>query len=1066
MYFLSYTKGRKKMGWITNKFKQKSSHSSNSQKKNDVEPYVGPRPFDRNDKDEKRFFGRDYEADEIVSLILGHRLVLVYAQSGAGKTSIINAKISPMLEESGFQVLPSARIGNISNSENYPSSKMAINSSNIKNAYMFNAIQSLLKKDVDPQSLLDKQQLTDFLKSYHPPTIVDQQTGEAKNQVLVFDQSEELFTFYPNDKWREQQKDFFQQITKALKDNNFLRIVIVIREDYLAELDPFLELLPERLRPRFRLERLQRENALLAIKNPLEEMNPKLYNSFKKEIDTDIDKIIDDLLNIKYFDPFIGQIRSVKGQFIEPIHLQIVCQRWWKKKLSQGYKNVSNHDSVFTSVDEALKELYESTIKEVVVNANVPEEKIRKWCEKKLITRNGTRGLVYLTGKLTDDEIPANVIDILVKNYLIRSEWRSNSKWYELTHDRLIGPIKISNQNWFEEHTRKIKVRNLKIMIPSTIAAVAAIGIIIMIYTANIPLYEDINSFEDIRVDQTPYMLAVNSETGYVYLSHPFTDSLSVIDGKTNNIVNNSIKVGDQPNDIEVNPISNELYVTHPQDGTISIIDLKNYILTKSIKTNGSPYFIALNLKDSKLYASNVKHNSVSIIDLDGEQSNPIHSIGVGAGPTDIEFNPNNNLTYVINSGDNTISVIDEAKNKEKRISTGHYPASIEVNPTNNKIYVTNNKDNTLSVIDGTTNEEITKIIVGQGPAGMEINPKNNEVYVTNSRDNTISVIDGSLDIVVATLNVGKKPIAVGLNDRQNLLYVSDMDDASIRAIDMKDSLSMYIVSKIPTGINPSGVAIGLSKDNKTNMIYTANTDSNSISVINGTKNMVKKVIPVKQKPIDVDINNNTRKLYVSHSLSNALSVIDTNTETVEYTINSSSKNPKGLLVDNKQNVIYVTDTDSNSVSVINATTKEGIGNIKVGNGPTGIAVDPSSHLVYVTNTGNNSVSVINATTKDVIGYLPLIKYPHQGEGPTDIVLDLHRQKGYIIAPLTNNMFIIDLKEIKQSGNASNFTKNLDTYIIKAIPNLDNPHNIVVNSKNGKIYVTSSNKNLINIIQP
>ena len=87
------------MDWITNKFKQQSSQSSNNPNKNDVEPYIGPRPFDRNDKDKKRFFGRDYEADEIISLILGHRLVLVYAQSGAGKTSILNAKISPMLEE-------------------------------------------------------------------------------------------------------------------------------------------------------------------------------------------------------------------------------------------------------------------------------------------------------------------------------------------------------------------------------------------------------------------------------------------------------------------------------------------------------------------------------------------------------------------------------------------------------------------------------------------------------------------------------------------------------------------------------------------------------------------------------------------------------------------------------------------------------------------------------------------------------------------------------------------------------------------------------------------------------
>jgi hypothetical protein len=405
MYFLSYTKGRKKMGWITNKFKQKSSHSSNSQKKNDVEPYVGPRPFDRNDKDEKRFFGRDYEADEIVSLILGHRLVLVYAQSGAGKTSIINAKISPMLEESGFQVLPSARIGNISNSENYPSSKMAINSSNIKNAYMFSALQSLLPKDVDPQSLLDKQQLTEFLMSYYPLIRIDKETGEVKNlfidqltdeeknqlnhqqtyevknQLLVFDQSEELFTFYPNDKWREQQKDFFQQITKALKDNNFLRIVIVIREDYLAELDPFLELLPERLRPRFRLERLQKDSALSAIKSPLKYVPKDIIENYKGDIDKDIITIVHELLKIQ-IEYFPGKIRQIEGEFIEPIQLQVVLMRWWGKIIDVNNKSVKQNLVYVADVDTALEEFYEDAINEVINKGNIKESYIRKWCEE------------------------------------------------------------------------------------------------------------------------------------------------------------------------------------------------------------------------------------------------------------------------------------------------------------------------------------------------------------------------------------------------------------------------------------------------------------------------------------------------------------------------------------------------------------------------------------------------------------------------------------------------------------------------------------------------------------
>src|ERR1051326_6089380 len=73
-------------------------------------PYIGPRPFGMGLEYQKRFFGRDYETDEILSLILAHSIVLVYAQSGAGKTSIFNAQILPTLEERGFEILPTARV--------------------------------------------------------------------------------------------------------------------------------------------------------------------------------------------------------------------------------------------------------------------------------------------------------------------------------------------------------------------------------------------------------------------------------------------------------------------------------------------------------------------------------------------------------------------------------------------------------------------------------------------------------------------------------------------------------------------------------------------------------------------------------------------------------------------------------------------------------------------------------------------------------------------------------------------------------------------------------------------
>ena len=56
-------------------------------------PYVGPRPFERGDRG--TFFGRTRETRDLLALIMAERVVLFYAQSGAGKTSLLNTQIIP-----------------------------------------------------------------------------------------------------------------------------------------------------------------------------------------------------------------------------------------------------------------------------------------------------------------------------------------------------------------------------------------------------------------------------------------------------------------------------------------------------------------------------------------------------------------------------------------------------------------------------------------------------------------------------------------------------------------------------------------------------------------------------------------------------------------------------------------------------------------------------------------------------------------------------------------------------------------------------------------------------------
>lgn len=56
-------------------------------------PYKGPESYQV--EDSGLFHGRDAEAEQLIARILSSRFTLLHAQSGAGKTSLLNARIHP-----------------------------------------------------------------------------------------------------------------------------------------------------------------------------------------------------------------------------------------------------------------------------------------------------------------------------------------------------------------------------------------------------------------------------------------------------------------------------------------------------------------------------------------------------------------------------------------------------------------------------------------------------------------------------------------------------------------------------------------------------------------------------------------------------------------------------------------------------------------------------------------------------------------------------------------------------------------------------------------------------------
>jgi hypothetical protein len=426
-------------------------------------PYPGPRPFEQGEYG--IFFGRGRENRELLSLIIAHRAVLLYAQSGAGKTSLLNAGIVRLLTKEGFDVLPTARVRGFE-----PADMDLKESSNI---YVFNTLMGWAAEGTDPRSLVSVS-IGAFLKQREHQL---DEWGRPLPRVIVFDQFEELFTSYPG-RWRERE-DFFRQVGQALDTDPMLRLLLLIREDYLANLDSYVALLPERLRTRYRLERLRAEAACQAVEEPVQGTDRSFAEGVASEL-------VRQLLDIRVKSAS-GEMVEAAGKYVEPVQLQVVCRSLWQN-LPAGVTTItSDHLQTFGDVEEALKGFYEKAIETAAKEADVGKTDLRKWFSNELVTPAGTRGTVF-RGEKNTGGIPNPAVDVLEAQHILRAEMRAGARWYELTHDRLIEPICRSNEVWLqhqraEEQKREIdeerqrtraeeQAKRYKLLLCSTVALV------------------------------------------------------------------------------------------------------------------------------------------------------------------------------------------------------------------------------------------------------------------------------------------------------------------------------------------------------------------------------------------------------------------------------------------------------------------------------------------------------------------------------------------------------------------------------------------------------------------
>ena len=306
------------------------------------------------------------------------------------------------------------------------------------NRYIDSALQSL-EEGLHADAPLPLTQLSDMGLADYLGTRAGASNQEGST-VLIFDQFEEILTVDPTDDAAK--TAFFRWLGQALRDRQRWAL-FAMREEFVAGLDPYLRHLPTRLATTFRLELLGEEAALAAIQEPARKAGVDFSDAAAR-------RLVDDLRTVHVQRPD-GSTAPALGPHVEPVQLQVVCRRLWER-LPDDATSIGEADiGTVGDVEAALRSYYAEQVAAVAETTGVRERTIREWVDRQLITPAGIRGQVLL-GADASAGLDDRAIWPLVDAHLVRAERRRGATWFELAHDRLIGPVRADNAAWRAAH--------------------------------------------------------------------------------------------------------------------------------------------------------------------------------------------------------------------------------------------------------------------------------------------------------------------------------------------------------------------------------------------------------------------------------------------------------------------------------------------------------------------------------------------------------------------------------------------------------------------------------------
>ena len=228
---------------------------------------------------------------------------------------------------------------------------------------------------------------------------------------------------------------------------------------------------------------------------------------------------------------------------------------------------------------------------------------------------------------------------------------------------------------------------------------------------------------------ESPYGIAYDEATGYVWVTQTRVNKVSVFDPATNKIIWSSAE-GDvnHPREVRIDPSSGKVFVSG--SGGISVFDTTLHALVKKIEFTDAKgeSDIAMNMHvdsaDGKLYAPSLSAGTVKVIDTKSyevEKTIQLHKENAEAAlnPSDVTIDKSLKEIYVSTQGDRKgtnsgITVYDlETGAYKKTIPFGSQALALASDEARDLLYVTDYGTGNVGVVDARTGTVVSQVSTG-----------------------------------------------------------------------------------------------------------------------------------------------------------------------------------------------------------------------------------------------------------------------------------------------------------------------------------------------------------------